>query len=342
MRYKILGKDKVPVIGQGTQGIHDPDIIRRGVNLGMTFIDTAEVYKNEEIIGQAIKGIRDKVFIASKFSPEHSGYDDVIKACEGSLKRLGTDYLDLYQLHWHNPAVPLEETMRALNVLKGAGKIKHIGLCNMSHQQIEGLDIDSIQAEYNLFDRSNESLFGHCEKHNILFIAYSPLEYLYNLNPDKMIWFAEIAFKYGLRLSQLALNWIISRKAVITIPKSKDPEHQKINAISSDFTLPPEDYDEIDRLFAFEVSYINPELIKITKTGKFPQTLQEALDNKLNFCPSPVDMAKDLIDIKPVRIVPVKDRFELIEGGLRYWAWVIKYGDKPVPALIKGHPPILE
>lgn len=338
MEYKVIGNTKVPVIGQGTQGIHDVDVIKRGIDLGMTFIDTAEVYQNEEIIGEAIKGQRDKVFISDKFAPEHNGYEDVIKSCEASLKRLGTDYIDLYQLHWSTPNVPLTETMSALEWLARSGRIRWLGVCNLSLKELGEYDIDSFQVEYNLFDRSAENeILPYCEANNILTIAYSPLMDLYRLPLDRILWLEEIAFKYQRSLSQVALNWLVSHKSVIVIPKSKDIRHQKLNATSSDFTLALEDLKRIDELFAFEISYIDPKLIKVSKTGKFPQTLDEALKNITHFTPSPLELSKDLEDIKPVRVEYRTEGFELVEGGLRYWAWVMKH-DKPIPALIIGEP----
>jgi diketogulonate reductase-like aldo/keto reductase len=335
MQFKTIGNSKVPAIGQGTQGIHDVKVIKRGIDLGMTFIDTAEVYKNEEIIGEAIKGQRDKVFISTKFSPEHNSYDDVIKSCDASLKRLDTDYIDLYSMHWPNCNMPLDETIRALRELFLQGKIKYFGVCNMNHKTVEGIDINAIQNEYSLFDRTSEEVFGHCEKHGITFVAYSPIQNLYYNHPSRMIWLQDISFKYGKTLAQVALNWIVSHKPVIAIPKSKSLEHQKLNATATDFTIEIEDLAKIDKWFTFEPMYIDPKIIHFPKVGKFPQTLEEAKQNKTNFVPSPLELAETLEDIKPVRVETRNEGFELVEGGLRYWAWVIKYGDKPIPVLVR-------
>ncbi len=346
MQFKTIGNIKVPAIGQGTQGIRDVNIIKRGIDLGMTFIDTAEVYKNEEIVGKAIKGQRDKVLISTKFSPEHNGFndiirtsDDMINTCERSLKSLGTDYIDFYSLHWYNPNYLLEDTINGLFKLVTEGKIRHIGVCNLSFNQLSSLkDVvpDAFQSEYNLFDRSVEKdILPYCADNNILFVAYSPFMHFYSLNPDSMIWLQEIAYKYQRTLTQIALNWIISHKNVIAIPKTKNPEHQISNSQASDFTLTEDEIKKIDSLFPYKVEYIDPKLILFPKVGKFPQTLEEAKKNITNFAPSPLELSKDLEDIKPVRVERRKEGFELIEGGLRYWAWVIKNGDKPIPALIR-------
>ena len=128
MLLKKIGNSEVPAIGQGTGGIYNSAIIKAGINAGLTLIDTAESYGNEDIVGQAIKGIRDKVFISTKFLPEHN--NDVIKFCEGSLERLGTDYIDLYSVYYRHPNIPEENILKALEKLQSSGKIKYIGVCN--------------------------------------------------------------------------------------------------------------------------------------------------------------------------------------------------------------------
>ena len=154
MRYVKLGKTmtEIPVIGQGCMGIggylsrdttHDAwslHALKIGIDLGMTFLDTAEGYgsgHSEELVGQAVQGIRDKICIATKVSPENLSYNDVISAAEGSLRRLRTDYIDLYQIHWPNPTIPVSETIRALERLLHDGKIRNIGLCNFSLREIK-------------------------------------------------------------------------------------------------------------------------------------------------------------------------------------------------------------
>jgi len=236
-------------------------------------------------------------------------------------------------MHWPNPTIHLQETIDALGKLKDSGKIKHYGVCNMSHKQVEGLGINAIQNEYNLFDRSAEDLFGHCEKHDILFVAYSPFQYFHSLSPDSMVWLQEIAFKYQVSMSRIALSWIVSHKNVIAIPKTHDLAHQKLNSMP--ITLTDEEIKKINDLFPYVVAQIPPELIKVSKTGKFPQTLEEAKNNITHFVPSPLELAESLDEIKPVRVEVRDGVFELIEGGLRYWAWVIKNGNKPIPALIR-------
>ncbi len=142
----------LPPIGQGTMGIggyYEKDCtrdaewiagLRRGIDLGLTLIDTAEVYgagHSEELVGQAIKEVRDEVFLVSKFSAEHSRVSQVIAAAERSLRRLGTDRIDLYQPHWPNPSVPFEETAEALEILVQSGKVRFVGLSNFSFHETQ-------------------------------------------------------------------------------------------------------------------------------------------------------------------------------------------------------------
>lgn len=180
--YKNLGKtnEKIPAIGLGTYGIggymHSDyskdkeaiELIRYAIEIGLNFIDTAEMYGSghtEELIGEAIMGLREKVFIATKVSPSHFSYEEVIKACERSLKRLKTTYIDLYQLHWPNPSIPIKETMKAMEYLVDKGKIRYIGISNFSVEEtkeaMEALskyEIVSNQVEYSILERSIERI----------------------------------------------------------------------------------------------------------------------------------------------------------------------------------------
>ncbi|MDD5551388.1 MAG: aldo/keto reductase, partial [Candidatus Omnitrophica bacterium] len=353
MQYKTIGNTKVPVIGQGTGGIKDVNIIKRGISLGLTLIDTAESYGNEEIIGKAIKGQRDKVFISDKFSPEHNGYDDVIKACETSLKRLGTDYIDLYSMHYPNPAIPLEETIRAFITLIQDGKIKHCGYCNLNTKQLANikpnfketykilqftseLEHFTLQNEYSLYERSCESMLPYCEQNDIKLIAYSPLKDLYQLSKDSMLWLQEIASAHEKTLAQVALNWLVSHKPVIALTCARDFKHQKENSEASDFTLSEDEIKKIDDLFKYEVSYIPVSEIHVSRVGRFPQTLEEA-KTWSKWAVKPQDL--DISEIKPIRVEKISHDtakgYELLDGALPYYAWMLKTPGTPIPCLIK-------
>jgi len=365
MKYKEINKDlKIPAIGQGTAGLEDYlsknlkdkiiKSLRFGIDLGMNFIDTAEIYGSgqcEEIVGETIKGIRNKVFIATKFSPEHNSYSDILKAAEGSLKRLKTDYIDLYQIHWPNPKIPIKETMQAMEKLVEQGKIRHIGVSNFYLGQLKEAQeslidnrIFSLQVEYNLFDRSIENnVLPYCEKEKIAIIAYSPLNQGRTISNEKnkLERLEKITRKYRKTHSQIALNWLINHQNVIAIPKSINEKHIIENASSADFKLSKEDFNEISKLYDEKPIFVEIDKINVSAKGqnnrKVYQTLKQAFDNKLNFVPSPADLGQYIQDhqeedIKPVRLILNEkggfnrnSEYSLVEGRGRYWAWVIAH-----------------
>lgn len=186
MKFKELGRTgvRLPTIGLGTwryQG--GVEALRAGVNMGARFIDTAESYGTEDIVRQAIQGIRKEVFLATKVSPRNFRRAAVLRSADGSLKRLKTDYIDLYQLHWPNHTVPVDETMSAMEELVDRGKVRFIGVSNFTVRELKGAQkamtrhtIASKQVRYNLIDRTAEfELLSYCQKHDITVIAHSPL-----------------------------------------------------------------------------------------------------------------------------------------------------------------------
>jgi diketogulonate reductase-like aldo/keto reductase len=216
-------------------------------------IDTAEIYGTEGVVGEALEEIgREKVFLATKVSAQHLRYKDVLKAAEQSLKRLGTDTIDLYQVHWSNPSVPIEDTMRAMGELLDSGKIKFVGVSNFSVDETKDAQhflskgkIVSNQVEYNLSERSIESdLMPYCVKERITIIAYSPLARGNSLRGGPKI-LDELASKYKKTRSQIILNWITSHENTIAIPKSDSVEHTKENCGASGWRLSPEDVEKI-------------------------------------------------------------------------------------------------
>lgn len=331
----------VPRIGMGTgfadEELKHPDAIvtalQYGIEQGMRFIDTAENYGGglvEALIGRAIAGKRSQVVIASKFSPEHSRYQDVIDACEGSLRRLKTDYLDLYQTHWPNPSVPWEETLEALRYLQKQGRVRLLGMSNVSMDALQ-VPFVSLQAEYNLFERTVEydGTLAYCQKNRITLIAYSPLD---QGRTEKKV------------PSQRQLAWLISHEGVVAIPKSINHGHLKENAEAMRMVLRPEDKAQIDRDFFQEIVYIPTDDIEVSGTGerdrKVYTTLEEAIKNEFGYTPSPMELAHSLKAggfAKPVRLVPApNNRYALINGRIRYWAWVIAFeGKKPIPAYVR-------
>ncbi len=330
MIYKILGVTILPAVGQGTMGISSYDTIKLGIKCGMRLIDTAETYgggRSEELVGQAVKKCRKNIFISTKISPEHLSPKNVLRACEGSLLRLQTDYIDLYQVHWPNPTVPLEETLRTMEKLVTAGKVRYIGVSNFSLKRLKLAreicqTITSIQVEYNLFDRTiEEDILPYCEQENLAILAYSPLDYG-RVSGDRVI--QEIAKKYNKTDAQIALNWLVSKSPVIAIPRSNNSHHIKENASAADFDLDKGDIKLINQTSPQPCS-IPTDMIKVDRSGLF--------------VPSAEELAKDIQNgetIKPIRVVREGECFRLVEGNLRYWAWVIAHNGKvPIRVLIR-------
>ena len=266
MELKELGSTgvKVPEIGLGAwQSRGGVEPFRRGVSLGAFLIDTAEIYGTEDLVGEAVKGRRDQVFIATKVSADHLRYDQVLGAAENSLRRLGTDYIDLYQIHWPNSSVPIRETMRAMETLVDEGKVRFIGVSNFSVRDLEEAQaamekysIVANQVLYNLFRREiEESLMPYCEQHDVTVIAYTPLAkgeitskpFLKHRKAVKLL--QEVAQDTGKTVAQVALNWCISRPKVVAIPKADRLDHVEENCKASGWSLSVEQIEALDRAF---------------------------------------------------------------------------------------------
>lgn len=362
-------KKEVGAIGQGCMGIggefeksdtsreHEVHCLKYGIELGMNFIDTASVYGNgnsEEIVGEAIKENRDEVFVATKFSPGKHNYDDVINSTEESLRRLKTEYIDLLQIHWPNPSVPLENTIGAMKSLVKSGKVLQIGVSNFSKRELNEVrkhlgegELFSNQVEYNMFDRYIEkNIYPEAISNNECIVAYSPLDKGKKGNYKMEQTLNKMASKYDATRMQIVLNWMTTKKLIIPIPKATKIHHITDNATSTDFTIEARDLAEIEDNCRTETKFIDVNNILVSKSGegnrKVYQTLEEALENKLNMRPSPQELAEDIAlgeEIKPVRVIKSRDTnakhdYELMEGRLRYWAWVIAHnGNKAVPCL---------
>lgn len=230
--------------------------MRQFIDMGYTHIDTAEGYgatHTEELVGQAIKGYdRNDLFITTKVSPEHLRYDDVLRSCAGSLRRLGVDYVDLYLIHWPNDAISLDDTFRALNQLVREGKIKHIGVSNFNVPLMEQsvrlseTPILTNQVRYNLLHREpvNNGVLAYCQEHDILLTAYSPLKDGVMRHPQVV----EIARRHGVSPAQVGLRWLMDQPRVITIPKTSDVTHARDNFASLTLELSTEDTAKLDAI----------------------------------------------------------------------------------------------
>ena len=267
MKTKPLGgtEVRVPEIGMGVwkyRGGVEP--LQRGIELGANLIDTAEMYRTEDAVGEAVRGIRERVFIASKVSGDHLGYDDVLRAAEASLRRLDVDAIDLYQIHWPSHRTPIDETMRAMEALADSGRIKYIGVSNFSTDQLAEAraamrhhPIVSNQVLYNLRSREIErKLMPYCERHAVTIIAYTPLDdgklaaKAGRFSPKGTKTLQEVAEENRKTPAQAALNWCVSHESVIAIPKSDSVSRTAENCGASDWRLSDEDLARLDRAFA--------------------------------------------------------------------------------------------
>jgi diketogulonate reductase-like aldo/keto reductase len=269
MRTHPFGTTGIPVavIGQGTWNIGDVQrradeeirALRTGIDLGMTHIDTAEMYgsgKAEALVARAIEGRRHDVFLASKVLPSNASFQDTIAACERSLSRLKTDYLDLYLLHWWSEKHPVEETMSALEQLVDSGKVRFIGVSNLEIPQLQQAlraltrhKIACNQVCYHLEARGIEfSLIPWCESHGIAVVGYSPFgSGRFTQKGRHADVLSRIGTRHGKTLRQVALNFLSRR--CFTIPKSSRPEHTRENAGAADWELTREDLDKIEEAF---------------------------------------------------------------------------------------------
>lgn len=254
----------VPALGQGsaslTKGRHPEaaviEALRTGISSGMTLIDTAELYGSEELIGRAISGLRDKVFLVSKVWPTHVAGDGIARACEASLKRLGTDYLDLYLLHWPQKSVGISHVVAGFEDLVAKKKIRSWGVSNFSVREMEDLfrvprgdRCATNQVSYSLGDRDIErSILPWCRKHGMPIMAYSPLggEGAKLLRNPTL---AKIGSEHACTAAAIALAWAIRDGSAIAIPESGSVAHVKENAVALSLTLRPQDLQTLDAAF---------------------------------------------------------------------------------------------
>lgn len=253
---------KIPALGLGTwrmgedarQAEAEARALAAGLDLGLTLIDTAEMYGEggaESIVAKAIAGRRDQVFLVSKVYPHNAGRKDAVAACERSLQRLGTDYLDLYLLHWRG-RVPLEETVAAFEALKAAGKIRNWGVSNFDVGDMEELSdlaagCATNQVLYNLAARGIEwDLLPWCAERRLPIMAYSPLGQGVVLKRKPL---TAVAERHGVSPATIAIAWTLRQPHVIAIPKAATAQHLEDNAKALAVALTGEDLAELDAAF---------------------------------------------------------------------------------------------
>ena len=256
----LPGGETVPALGQGTwmmgerheRRAAETAALRTGVELGMTLIDTAEMYGDgaaETLIGEALGDVRDQLFLVSKAYPQNASRKRLGGACEASLKRLGTDRLDLYLLHWRGP-VPLGETVEAMEALKAEGKIRHWGVSNLDTDDMaelvaaDGGACVTDQILYNLTRRGAEhDLLPWLAQHGIATMAYSPVEQG-RLLADPTL--AKVAAAIGATPAQVALAWAMRHDGVIAIPKAGSVAHVQENRAAAELVLSDADLATLD------------------------------------------------------------------------------------------------
>ena len=263
---KLPGSETLPVLGQGTWRMGDDKskrdsevaALRLGIELGMTLIDTAEMYANgsaEKVVGEAIAGHREQVFVVTKFYPQNATRERMAAACDRSLRRLDIDQIDLYLLHWRGD-VPLKETLAGFEDLLAAKKIRYAGVSNFDVDDLtelarlkDGLErIVTNEVLYNLERRGVEwDLLPWMRRRHRPIIAYSPVEEGLLAHPHPVL--TRVAERHDATPAQIALAWVIREDGVIAIPKAADLKHVRENRAAADIKLTKKDLEELDGSF---------------------------------------------------------------------------------------------
>jgi len=262
---------RIPILGQGTWGMGESPkkrageiaALRLGLDLGMTLVDTAEMYGEggaEEVVGEVIDGRREEVYLVSKVYPHNATRRGAVEACERSLRRLGTDHLDLYLLHWRG-AAPLAETLAAFQALREAGKIRDYGVSNLDLEGMTeardlpgGEGIVTNQVLYNLMNRGIEwVLLPWCQERSIVTMAYCPIDQPTGQTGGRSQLLThgvvgQTAARHGATPAQIALAWLLQRD-VVAIPKASQPEHVRENRAALEIKLTAKDLQELDEGF---------------------------------------------------------------------------------------------
>lgn len=335
--FKILSEQKKPVL-----------------------IDTAEIYGNgfcEEIIGKLIQEYgASSFFVCTKFAPTSITRNQIKKSFYESLKRLKVDQIDLFQSHWPVAEEYEVETIKAFSDLMSTGLVKNLGLSNVTISQLKRMEelaavyklkLDSIQVEMSIFEPyAMHNVIPYARTKGYSVLSYSPLgkgQLNLNLSNENKLQIEGLIFKYGVSESSLWLAWIINTTGSIPIPMTSNIEHLKKNLNSQNIVLTKEDSDLMANIYSPKFAEIEMKLVipGSSHHGGIIKNIDEAKENTLNLNPSPEKLSIQYLKgdemLKPikVRFCPSKDRFEIIEGQLRYWAWRLAFGEKStVPSYI--------
>jgi len=256
MEHKTIQNIVIPALGLGTWQMHGPECqnaVEAALELGYRHIDTAQMYRNEQDIGQAIRQAnvpRDEIFLTTKLLSSNLRHDDVLSSFSASRERLQMEYVDLLLIHSPNPSVPISETIDAMNQLQNAGKVKYIGVSNFSVKQMqEAIEVSETpiftnQVEYNPYN-NQQKILEFCQKQDVALTAYTPLA-RNRIAKDKTV--QNLGSKYGKTPAQITLRWLIQQDHVITIPKSSHQEHLKENLDIFDFELTDDEMRSMSKL----------------------------------------------------------------------------------------------
>lgn len=254
METRTIQGVEIPALGLGTWQLTDDDCVRAvetALELGYRHIDTAQMYGNEAEIGRALaaSGVdRDELFLTTKLWNDNLRHADVLATTEESLDRLGTDWIDLLLIHWPHPSVPLEETLGAMEELRDAGKVRHLGVSNFPPSWLEtALELAPVicnQVEYHPF-LSQETLLEMCRTNDLLLTAYSPLA-RGQVTRDRML--QEIGEAHGKSAAQITIRWLLQQDPVAVIPKATSRDHLEANLEVFDFELSEDEMARIAEL----------------------------------------------------------------------------------------------
>lgn len=367
MIFRKLGSSQtnISVLGLGTNGVGNfnqhnltkvrsrQKIYKTAFENGLTLFDSAELYGKgyaEFILGKTFSRKRGQIIISTKVNPDNCSSFKLRKSLKDSLKRLQTDYIDLYQVHWINPFVDLEETFITLEQFVKKGYIKHIGVCNFSPSMISQANkflnehkIVSNQIEFSL--QSQHQIFKDLQfykKNNITIIGYGALSHLRSFSSPKQKQLMDfLTKKYKKTLAQLVINYLTSFKNTIQLIKTDDVIHLQDNIRSFDFELEKKDFEAIKINFYYQIQFIPVKKIKIENELRINHF--QILQNSENLIPSPLTIAQTFVKynyFKPLKLLEKNGDYYLdsydISGELKkYLAWKLLYDfSKPIPAIV--------
>ena len=366
MTFKTLSGNNLSKIAFGTSGSgsfahyseanfklkveHFYDVFQAGIN----FFDTAELYGGglaEQILGEAFHEIRKDIFIASKFNPTRLNKDDLISAFEGSLKRLKTDYIDLYQFHWPNADADYDQIFCELIKLKKSGKIRYIGLSNFSYNELLELeknnhlkDVSYIEILFNFgWQIPLGDLIPFCQKHNIMILAYSPLgqgKLISKIQSYKEL--TKICNSLNLSTPQVLINWLTNYQNVIPVFRSSNISHVKEIAMEKDIHLINQTLDKIKNKIQPKIIKVPLASINLHQIDDRPiyKNIKQAIKNEYDWIPSPESLSKRLSKHKPIEplilnehkngsdVYYTLDAYDFLGENKKFWAWAISKGFK--------------